>query len=183
MAIHFKTAHHTTPRYTRSHRTLLPLSLLVAAEAAWQRHTCEAKPSVLSMKASSLQSLVLGQGMGQICKKLTFRPASLKSRFHKRLREAVEKRHVKVNRVRSVATVEDPAREKAERERREEARIRATEQLERRQVCTLFPSSLHPHYLLRFLVMVFSELHLLCALYRSLTFLTQGLMHPERLSC
>ena len=39
-----------------------------------------------------------------------------------------------MNRVRSVATVEDPAREKAERERAEEARIRATEQLERRQV-------------------------------------------------
>ncbi|EIE23076.1 Leo1-like protein [Coccomyxa subellipsoidea C-169] len=79
------------------------------------------------MQAAYLES------MGQIQKKLAFRPASLNSRFHQRLREAVERRHTKVNRVRSVATVEDPAREKAERERREEARIRATEQLERRQ--------------------------------------------------
>ena len=77
--------------------------------------------------------------MGHIRQKLAFRPASLKSRFHQRLREAVERRHTKVNKVRSVATVEDPAREKAERERREEARIRATEQLERRQVCCPFP--------------------------------------------
>ncbi len=42
----------------------------------------------------------------------------------------------------SVATVEDPAREKAERERREEARIRATEQLERRQVRSTLPPAL-----------------------------------------
>ncbi|BDA50023.1 RNA polymerase-associated protein LEO1 [Coccomyxa sp. Obi] len=73
------------------------------------------------------------EGMGHIGRKLIFRPASLNSRFHQRLRQAVERRHTKVNRVRSVATVEDPAREKAERERAEEARIRATEQLERRQ--------------------------------------------------
>lgn len=74
------------------------------------------------------------QGMGKIGKKLAFRPGSLNSRFHRRLREAVEKRNVKTNRVRRVATVADPVREKQEREKQEEARIRAAEQLERRQV-------------------------------------------------
>ncbi len=84
------------------------------------------------------------QGIGHVGKKLIFRPASLNSRFHQRLRQAVERRHTKVNRVRSVATVEDPAREKAERERAEEARIRATEQLERRQVSRQPGASLPP---------------------------------------
>jgi hypothetical protein len=74
------------------------------------------------------------QGMGKISKKLAFRPASLNSRFHRRLREAVEKRHTKVNRVRTVATVSDPKKDKAEREKQEEARIRATQTLERKQV-------------------------------------------------
>ena len=46
----------------------------------------------------------------------------------------MDRRHNKTFKVRSVATVADPAREKAEREKAEEMRIRDKEKLERQQV-------------------------------------------------
>ena len=122
---------------------------------------------------------------GQFGKKMVFRPATLNSRHHKRLTQAVERHHVKVQRVQKTTTTEDPAKAKvyrssyglnyaafvsifrcekqhiralqsclckamqtsgfgrwqsrwarvqAEREKREEERIRATHQLEKKQV-------------------------------------------------
>jgi Leo1-like protein len=64
------------------------------------------------------------QGQAQLGLKMAFRPASLASVFHKRLAEAVDKRHTKVLKVRSTTTVVDPKRAKAEKEKEEEARIR-----------------------------------------------------------
>ena len=77
------------------------------------------------------------QGQGQLMKKMAFRPASLSSRFHRRLTAAVEKKHKKVQKVQKVTTVLDPNKEKAERERAEEQRIRDRESLQRRQVHNL----------------------------------------------
>ncbi len=124
---------------------------------------------------------------------MVFRPATLNSKHHKRLTQAVERHHVKVQRVQKTTTTEDPAKAKvgavisfavlslglgskllshyrfdkrhsrapqlcpcnalqasgyrrwqsrwvhlqAEREKREEERIRATHQLEKKQVCIL----------------------------------------------
>ncbi|KAK9828079.1 hypothetical protein WJX81_001164 [Elliptochloris bilobata] len=73
------------------------------------------------------------QGQAAILTKMVFRPASLNAKFHRRLVEAVEKRHVKAVRVRQVTTMDDPARAKADKEREEEARIRERETLERKQ--------------------------------------------------
>ena len=55
---------------------------------------------------------------------MAFQPHGLDSVFHKRLTSAVDKRHVKVFKVRATTTVKDPKREKLEREKAEEARIR-----------------------------------------------------------
>ena len=74
------------------------------------------------------------QGQAALNTKIAFRPASLNSRFHKKLTAAVEKRHTKTFKVRRTATVVDPNKEKAEREKAEEARIRSREGLQRRQV-------------------------------------------------
>ncbi|CAL5222078.1 g4384 [Coccomyxa viridis] len=74
---------------------------------------------------------------GHFGKKMVFRPATLNSRHHKRLTQAVERHHVKVQRVQKTTTTEDPAKAKAEREKREEERIRATHQLEKKQTKAL----------------------------------------------
>ncbi|KAK9820209.1 hypothetical protein WJX72_007517 [[Myrmecia] bisecta] len=73
------------------------------------------------------------QGQASLATKIAFRPASLNSTFHKRLAAAVEKRHTKTFRVRHTSTVVDPKKEKAEREKAEEMRIRNREGLARRQ--------------------------------------------------
>lgn len=78
------------------------------------------------------------QGQGQLIKKLHLRPASLSSKFHRQLTEEAARRHVKVNKVKATATVMDPNKLKAEREKAEEERIRSRETLQRRQVCIFF---------------------------------------------
>lgn len=69
-------------------------------------------------------------------KKMQLRPASLSSKFHKQLTADAQKKHVRVSKVKATATVADPNRAKAEREKAEEERIRNRESLQRRQVCS-----------------------------------------------
>ena len=49
---------------------------------------------------------------GQFGKKMVFRPATLNSKHHKRLSQAVERHHVRVQRVQKTTTTEDPAKAK-----------------------------------------------------------------------
>lgn len=57
-------------------------------------------------------SMAALQCEGQIGKKMNFNPATLNSKHHQRLRKAVERHHVKVQRVQKTATTEDPAKAK-----------------------------------------------------------------------
>ena len=65
---------------------------------------------------------------------MQLRPASLSSKFHKQLTAESQKKHVRVNKVKATATVADPNRAKAEREKAEESRIKSKENLQRKQV-------------------------------------------------
>ena len=65
------------------------------------------------------------QGQAQLRTKMAFRPASLLSKSHRQLTAALDKRHVKVNRVQHTVTVLDPKKAKADREREEEGRIKS----------------------------------------------------------
>ena len=74
------------------------------------------------------------QGQGPLTKKVTFRPASLTSGSHKRLAAAVERQHgARQQRVRATTTLVDPKKEKEDRERAEEARIKDLEKLADKQ--------------------------------------------------
>ncbi len=65
------------------------------------------------------------QAQAQLDTRMAFRPSSIKSRAHKRLTAVMDKRHgFKGSRMQATTTVMDPHREKAERARAEEARIR-----------------------------------------------------------
>lgn len=74
------------------------------------------------------------QGQGQLTKKMQLRPATLSSKFHKELTADAQKKHVRVSRVKATATIADPNRAKADREKAEEERIKSREMLQRRQV-------------------------------------------------
>ena len=69
--------------------------------------------------------LLASQGQAQLRTKMAFRPASLLSKSHRQLTAALDKRHVKVNRVQHTVTVLDPKKAKADREREEEGRIKS----------------------------------------------------------
>ena len=56
---------------------------------------------------------------------MAVRPASLASKAHRRLTAALDRRHVKFNRVQHTVTVLDPKKAKSDREKQEEARIRS----------------------------------------------------------
>lgn len=73
------------------------------------------------------------QGQAALETKVALQPASLSSRLHTRLTAAVDKRHTKVHKVRHTATVSNPARDKDNRAKLEEQRIRDRENLQRRQ--------------------------------------------------
>lgn len=93
---------------------------------------------------------VLGllQGQAVLDQRLTVQPASLSSAFHKRLTANADRKHAKQLRVRHTATVANPLKERAEREKREEDRIRSRQVLERKQACPplspLATCALHP---------------------------------------
>ena len=70
-------------------------------------------------------TLLISQGQAQLQTKMAFRPASLLSKSHRQLTAALDKRHVKVNRVQHTVTVLDPKKAKADREREEEGRIKS----------------------------------------------------------
>ena len=82
------------------------------------------------------------QGLGQLAKKVQLRPSSLSSKFHKQLTAEATRKHTRVNRVKSTATVVDPNKAKADREKAEEERIRSRENLQKRQVCLIWVQSL-----------------------------------------
>ena len=77
---------------------------------------------------------LLIQGLGQLTNKVQLRPSSLSSKFHKQLAADATKKHTRVSKVKATATIEDPNKIKAEREKAEEERIRSRENLQRRQV-------------------------------------------------
>ena len=57
---------------------------------------------------SSVHACVAAQAQGRFERKLAFRPASLNSRFHKRLARAVDRSHTKASRVRKVRPGRNP---------------------------------------------------------------------------
>ncbi len=65
------------------------------------------------------------QAQAPLMQKMSFRPASLTSKFHQRLSRAVGKQHVKKNKVQATVTVVDPQKLKAEREKAEEEKIKS----------------------------------------------------------
>jgi RNA polymerase-associated protein LEO1 len=73
------------------------------------------------------------QSQGRLLKKTVFRPATLSSGTHKRLAAVVDRQHVRQQRVRATTTVVDPKKEKEEREKAEEMRIRDKEKLAEKQ--------------------------------------------------
>ncbi len=64
---------------------------------------------------------------------MQLRPASLHSKFHRQLLAEAQKKHVRMSRVKTTATVADPSRAKAEREKQIDAHIREAESLQRQQ--------------------------------------------------
>ena len=69
---------------------------------------------------------------------MQLRPSSLRSKFHRQLAAEATKKHTRVNKVKATATIEDPNKAKADREKAEEERIRQKENLLRRQVSCAF---------------------------------------------
>ncbi|KDD71547.1 Leo1-like protein, partial [Helicosporidium sp. ATCC 50920] len=64
------------------------------------------------------------QGQSALDRKLVFHPASLRSRFHRRLAAALDGQGMRSTKVRATTTLADPAKLKRERELLEEQRIR-----------------------------------------------------------
>jgi len=74
------------------------------------------------------------QGQARLEKKLVFRPSSLTSGSHRRLAAAVDKHHsTRQQRVRPTITLVDPIKDKEDREKAEEMRIRDKERLKEQQ--------------------------------------------------
>ena len=65
------------------------------------------------------------QGQAQLTRRMAVRPASLASKAHRRLTAALDRRHVKFNRVQRTVTVLDPKKAKSDLEKDQEARIRS----------------------------------------------------------
>lgn len=84
------------------------------------------------------------QGQCQLTSRMVLRPASLDSKLHMRLREAVDKRHTKVYRVQKHSAIADPEKAKAEEEKKVEAIIKGRENLLHRQNKEAFKYSQPP---------------------------------------
>lgn len=73
------------------------------------------------------------QSQGRLQHKMRFMPSSLSSKSHKMLTALVDSRHKKQYKVKNVITNTDPEREKEEKEKALEQRIRSREDLHRKQ--------------------------------------------------
>ncbi|GLJ48111.1 hypothetical protein SUGI_1015880 [Cryptomeria japonica] len=73
------------------------------------------------------------QSQGRLQHKMRFMPSSLSSKSHKLLTALVDSRHKKSYKVKNVITNTDPEREKEEKEKALEQRIRSREDLHRKQ--------------------------------------------------
>lgn len=79
----------------------------------------------------------LFQCQAQLTSRMVFRPSSLQSASHKRLKEAVSQRHSKVNKIQNHATLLDPEKEKTEQEKEIELTNKNRESQARRQNRTM----------------------------------------------
>eukprot|EP00252_Welwitschia_mirabilis_P009755 TRINITY_DN2260_c0_g1_i2.p1 TRINITY_DN2260_c0_g1~~TRINITY_DN2260_c0_g1_i2.p1 ORF type:complete len:638 (+),score=203.68 TRINITY_DN2260_c0_g1_i2:366-2279(+) len=73
------------------------------------------------------------QSQGRLLHKMKFMPSSLTSKSHKMLTALVDSHHKKSYKVKNVITNTDPEREKEEKEKAHEQRIRSREDLHRKQ--------------------------------------------------
>lgn len=73
------------------------------------------------------------QCLRPLTSKMVFRPSGLNSKSHKQLTAIVDKRHAKVNKLRRMLTEVDPEKEKEEREKVEEQRIKDRTHLQMQQ--------------------------------------------------
>ncbi|GAQ82848.1 Leo1-like protein [Klebsormidium nitens] len=73
------------------------------------------------------------QGQGKLVWKMRLMPSSLDSKSHRKLTQLVDSKHKKVYKVKTVATTVDPEKEKLAREKAEQDRVEASENLARRQ--------------------------------------------------